>query len=144
MAGKVLLTGATGFVGRAVWPALEHTGHGVRGVTRSLDGARRRWPGRAWVEADLETSRPEELVRVLEGHDAALYLVHGMAAGAPDYRRREVAQAERFARAAGRAGVRRIVYLGGVAPAGAPSEHLRSRLEVGEALRAGLPAGVAG
>jgi uncharacterized protein YbjT (DUF2867 family) len=72
----------------------------------------------------------------LGGCDAAFYLVHSIGEGR-DFRRREVQAARRFAEAAGRAGLRRLVYLGGVAPAGRASEHLRSRLEVGEALRAG-------
>jgi uncharacterized protein YbjT (DUF2867 family) len=55
----------------------------------------------------------------------------------PDYRRREREAAERFAGAAARSGLQRIIYLGGVRPEGPPSEHLASRLEVGEALRGG-------
>ena len=76
-------------------------------------------------------------VAALSGCRAALYLVHGIGEGA-DYRRREVTAASTFARAAAEAGVERIVYLGGVAPIGTGSDHLRSRLDVGEALRAGL------
>ena len=64
------------------------------------------------------------------------HLVHAIGEGS-GHHRREVAAAATFAAAAARAGVERIVYLGGVAPAGAGSEHLRSRLAVGEALRAG-------
>jgi uncharacterized protein YbjT (DUF2867 family) len=62
--------------------------------------------------------------------------VHGIGEGA-DYHRREVRAAATFSAAAAAAGVERIVYLGGVAPMGTGSDHLRSRLEVGEALRAG-------
>jgi uncharacterized protein YbjT (DUF2867 family) len=72
----------------------------------------------------------------LRGCRAAIYLVHGIGEG-DDYRRQEVEAASRFARAAAAAGVERVVYLGGVAPAGVGSAHLQSRLEVGEALRAG-------
>jgi uncharacterized protein YbjT (DUF2867 family) len=134
---RVLLTGATGFVGGALWPVLLGAGYPVRGLTRHLDESRRRAPQREWAEADLETGSPDDLARLLDGCGVAFYLVHGMAAGASDFRRREVEQATRFARAAARAGVERLVYLGGVAPAGPPSEHLLSRLEVGEALRSG-------
>jgi uncharacterized protein YbjT (DUF2867 family) len=74
--------------------------------------------------------------RALDGCRAALYLVHGIGEGA-DYHRREVRAAATFSAAAAAAGVERIVYLGGVAPTGTGSAHLRSRLEVGEALRAG-------
>jgi uncharacterized protein YbjT (DUF2867 family) len=135
---RILLTGASGFVGRAVWPALTDASYDVRGVTRNKASATRRWPERDWVEADLDVV--EDLAPVLDGCAVALYLVHGM--HGPDFRQREIRQAQRFASAASRSGVRRIVYLGGVAPAGPPSEHLRSRLEVGEALRAGHPQAV--
>ncbi len=74
--------------------------------------------------------------RALDGCQAALYLVHGIGEGA-DYHRHEVVAASTFSKAAAAAGVERIVYLGGVAPTGSGSEHLRSRLDVGEALRAG-------
>lgn len=62
--------------------------------------------------------------------------MHGIGEGG-DYHRHEARAAENFAKAAADAGVERIVYLGGVAPGGAGSDHLRSRLDVGEALRAG-------
>ena len=129
----VLLTGATGFVGRAVYPVLVASGRAVRSMTRDALKAAERWPGRAWVSADV--SDEASTARALEGCDAAFYLVHGMAAGGADFRRREVEQATQFARAAERAGVRRVVYLGGVAAPHGGSEHLRSRKEVGEALR---------
>lgn len=86
----------------------------------------------------LDVADPESTARALDGCQAALYLVHGMSAPAGDFRREERDQAETFARAAERAGLRRIVYLGGVVASGADaSEHLRSRQEVGEVLRVG-------
>lgn len=79
----------------------------------------------------------EDCTRAMQGCEAALYLVHGMGEGG-DYHAREVAAAEHFAKAAGAAGLARVVYLGGVAPSNSEgSDHLRSRLAVGEALRAG-------
>ena len=131
----VLLTGATGFVGSALWDVLDAAGHRVRGATRDPAAAQRRSPHREWAGADVDSS--DGLSAALEGCRAAFYLVHGMSGGASDYREREVAAARRFATAAARAGLERIVYLGGVAPDGPPSEHLRSRLEVGEALASG-------
>lgn len=131
---RVLLTGATGFVGRAVRPALEAAGWRVRGLTRRVAQARRRWPGLDWAQGDVQDEA--SLVRALAGCRAALYLVHAIGEGA-DYHRREVASARRFARAAATSGTRRIVYLGAVAPDGPASEHLSSRLDVGAALRAG-------
>jgi uncharacterized protein YbjT (DUF2867 family) len=76
------------------------------------------------------------MASALDGVQAALYLVHGIREGA-GYHEREVAAAAGFAAAAAEAGVQRIVYLGGVAPSGPGTEHLRSRIEVGETLRAG-------
>ena len=131
---RVLLSGATGFVGRAVHPALVAAGWRVRCMTRRAAAARARWPEREWIEGDA--ADPEGSRRALDGCDAALYLIHGMGEGA-GYLGREVAAAECFARAAEAAGVRRIVYLGGVAPPDAPSHHLGSRASVGEVLRAG-------
>jgi uncharacterized protein YbjT (DUF2867 family) len=131
---SLLLTGATGFVGGAVRPALAAQGWGVRCLTRDAARARRREPGLDWVEGDVGDAA--SCAAALNGCQAALYLVHGMGEGA-DYHRREVGAASTFSRAAAAAGVERIVYLGGVAPTGAGSEHLRSRLDVGEALRAG-------
>jgi uncharacterized protein YbjT (DUF2867 family) len=132
---EVLLTGAAGFIGSRLWPALDAHGLRVRCVSRDAARAARRWPDRGWVQADL--AAPGDLDRALAGCRVAYYLVHGMAERQRDFRAREVALARAFCDAAARAGLERIVYLGGVAPQGPPSEHLRSRLEVGEALRAG-------
>ena len=130
----LLLTGATGFVGSAVRPALASSGWHVRCLTRDAAQARKRQPALDWVGGDV--SDAASCARALAGCQAALYLVHGIGEGA-GYHRREVAAATTFSRAAAAAGVERIVYLGGVAPAGSGSEHLRSRLEVGQTLRAG-------
>jgi uncharacterized protein YbjT (DUF2867 family) len=129
----ILLTGATGFVGRALHPALMKRGS-IRCLSRDVERARAAWPGRDWVAGDV--ADPAACTRALDGCNAAFYLVHSIGEGR-DFRRREVETARRFAETAGRAGVRRLIYLGGVAPSERASEHLRSRLEVGEALRAG-------
>jgi uncharacterized protein YbjT (DUF2867 family) len=130
----LLLTGATGFVGSAVRPGLERAGWRVRCLTRDVRRARKRAPAIEWIEGDVADAG--SCTRALAGCQAALYLVHGIGEG-PDYHEHEVAAARNFSAAAAAAGVQRIVYLGGVAPNGQGSEHLRSRLEVGEALRAG-------
>jgi uncharacterized protein YbjT (DUF2867 family) len=135
MSEQVLLTGATGFIGQHLFPALEHAGHHVRCLTRRPDQSRSRWPDRDWVGGDV--GEPKGLARAMERCATAYYLVHGMASAKPGWAGEELRWAEDFAEAAGQAGVRRVVYLGGVAPRGQPSEHLRSRLETGEVLRAG-------
>lgn len=132
--GTVLLTGATGFVGRALWPALVARGWRVRCLTRHVREARAELPERDWIEGDLGDRASME--RALGGCSAMFYLVHEME-GHSDFRQRENIDAENVARAAQAAGLSRIVYLGGVAPRGQPSEHLLSRIEVGERLRRG-------
>jgi uncharacterized protein YbjT (DUF2867 family) len=131
---KVLVTGAAGFVGRALVPSLVEAGYEVRATTRHLSRATA-MTGVAWVECDV--NRPEDVERALEGVDAVFFLVHAMGSGAQNYGDIERRVALHLSEAAARAGVQRIVYLGGVAPATEPSEHLRSRLAVGEVLRAG-------
>ena len=128
----VLLTGATGFVGRALWPALVACGWRVRCLTRDVQEARAELPDRDWVEGELADRVAME--RALHGCKAMFYLVHEMQ-GHSDFRRREHRDAETAARAAEAVGLSRIIYLGGVAPRGKPSQHLLSRIEVGERLR---------
>jgi uncharacterized protein YbjT (DUF2867 family) len=95
------------------------------------------------VHADLLTG--SGLQEALEGCSTAYYLVHSMEAGANgDFAGRDRRMAETFAEAAARAGVERIVYLGGIVPEhGAQSPHLRSRLEVEEILLAAVPGSTA-
>ena len=131
---SLLLTGATGFVGGAARPALACEGWRVRCLTRDAGRAKTREPTLDWVQGDVGDEA--SCARALDGCQAALYLVHGIGEG-PDYHRHEVMAASTFSKAAAAAGVERIVYLGGVAPTGAGSDHLRSRLDVGEVLRSG-------
>lgn len=136
---NVLVTGATGYVGGLLVQRLLDSGHTVRVLARNRASAE----GRSWaerveiVEGDL--MRPESLGPALEGVEAAYYLVHSMCSGA-DFESRDRQAAENFVDAA--AHVRQVVYLGGIHPpvdARANSKHLRSRAEIGEILRRGLP-----
>ena len=130
-AACVLLTGATGFVGRHVYERLSRVARVVC-ATRNPARASERHGDRSWRRLDV--AEPETIAPALEGCTAAFYLVHEMG-GDPDYATRESQHAHSFAEAAREAGVRRIVYLGGMKPRGTPSAHLRSRLEVGRVLR---------
>lgn len=134
MDGPILLTGATGFIGRHAYDALVARGHRVRCASRDPERARARLPGREWVRLDV--GDPSSLRAALEGARGALFLVHAMAEG-HGYAERERKAALAFRDAASAAGLQRVVYLGGVAPHGAPSDHLASRLETGRLLRQG-------
>lgn len=132
---RVLLTGATGFVGSHLHPVLVRAGFDVIGASRDPKRAKRRFPGRDFCQLEL-SDRPS-IRAALEHMDGAVYLVHGMAAGAGDYEGVERRMAQDFLTEAEHASLRRIVYLGGMRPAGPPSKHLRSRLATGELLRSG-------
>ena len=129
---SVLVVGGSGFVGRALVAALADADVSVRAASRRpIKNVR----GVQWVHGDVDD--PETLPAVLEGVEVAYYLVHSLGKHGRDFRATDRRCAENFARAAAESGCKRIVYLGGVAPRGRPSEHLASRLEVGEILRGG-------
>jgi uncharacterized protein YbjT (DUF2867 family)/uncharacterized protein YndB with AHSA1/START domain len=107
----------------------------VRAAARSREVlAAREWSDVELMAADV--LKPETLDAVLQDIDLAYYLVHCMRAD-HDFVKTELAGAENFARAAARAGIKRIVYLGGLIPRGADSRHLLSRRQTGDLLRAG-------
>ncbi len=131
---RVLVTGASGFVGGRLCPALEEAGHEVLAMTRQPE--RYRGAGKAVLGDVLDSA---SLAAALAGCDAAYYLVHSLDDAA--FVRRDADGARNFARAAADAGLARIVYLGGLGDdADDLSEHLRSRREVEELLgSAGVP-----
>lgn len=131
---NILLTGATGFVGGHLRRALERGPHRIRCASRDPSRARRSAPASSWVELDV--NRNADWARTLDGVDIVYYLVHAMGEG-DGYAQREQAAAEILREEAVKAGVERIVYLGGVQPSGTPSEHLLSRAKTGEILRSG-------
>jgi uncharacterized protein YbjT (DUF2867 family) len=121
---RVLVAGASGFVGRRLCPALIDAGHEVRAMTRHPDS----YSG-VGTAVGADVSDEASLAPALEGCDAAYYLVHSL--DEADFRTRDAAAARSFARAAAGAGLRRIVYLGGLGDdADDLSAHLRSRREV--------------
>ncbi len=138
---QTLVTGVTGYVGAALVPRLQHDGHAVRGFARSA--ARVRAAVDETVEGDAITGAG--LDEALAGVDVAYYLIHSMErASEHGFDVLERAAADRFAAAAGRAGVRRIVFLGGLLPQDVvPSRHLGSRLAVEDVLLAAAPESVA-
>jgi uncharacterized protein YbjT (DUF2867 family) len=131
---RVLVIGATGFVGRYLHPALVAAGYQVRSGTRAVEAARALDAQREWVEADLD--RPDTLEHALQGCDAVVHLVQGIRGDERDPTRGPQ-RARHLRDAAERARVRRIVYLGAMEPAERPCAHVASRLEAGRVLRAG-------
>jgi uncharacterized protein YbjT (DUF2867 family) len=138
---RILLTGITGYVGGALAPRLERDGHELVGLARSPERARPdiRVP---LVRGDVLTG--DGLDEALEGADVAYYLVHSMERSSNgSFESREEQGARHFAAAAARSGVRRVVYLGGILPAGPISSHMASRLKVEELLLEAVPDAVA-
>jgi uncharacterized protein YbjT (DUF2867 family) len=130
----VLVTGATGFVGRRLTPVLVGRGLDVRAMTRrpdEYDG-----PG-APVGGDVGDA--DSLTAALQGVDVAVYLVHSL--DDDDFERKDAEAAVSFGRIAAECGVRQIVYLGGLgAEDDVLSPHLRSRREVeGKLAEGGVP-----
>ncbi|MFD3941855.1 SDR family oxidoreductase [Streptomyces sp. NPDC058579] len=140
---KCLVTGPGGYIGGRLVPELLDAGYAVRCLARTPAHLRDHpWAGRVEVVRgdvrDADSLRP-----ALREVDVAYYLVHSMTSGR-DFEETDRLAARTFAAEARAAGVRRIVYLGGLTPAGIPddelSTHLRSRAEVGRILLAsGVP-----
>ena len=127
----ILLTGATGYVGGRLLPALLEHGHAVRALARQ--------PARAQLPAAVEVVgrdviKGQGLEAALDGVDVAYYLVHSLGQ-APEFEETDRRAAKAFGAACFAAGVSRIVYLGGLtSPHEVLSPHLASRAEVGQLL----------
>jgi len=135
----ILVTGATGYVGGRLVAALEHAGHRVRCLARRPETLRGRvGAGTEIVQGDC--LEPAGLGSALAGVHTAYYLVHSMGA-TRDFAALDREAARKFGRAAREAGVRRIIYLGGLGePSDDLSAHLKSRQETGDILRqSGVP-----
>ncbi|WP_226920809.1 SDR family oxidoreductase [Georgenia subflava] len=132
-----LVTGATGYIGGRLVPELLAGGFRVRAMARHPD----RLDDREWrLEAEVvraDASSADDLARAMQDVDVAYYLIHSLGTGRT-FEKRDRQTARTFAVAARSAGVRRVVYLGGLHPRGEElSPHLDSRREVGEILLAG-------
>ena len=124
----ILLTGASGYVGSHLLTGLTEAGYAVRALTRDPDGHDFP-PGTEVVKGDAFSG--DGIEAALEGVKTAYYLIHSMGSDADDFAERDREAAAGFAKAAKRAGVERVIYLGGLA---GKSEHLRSREETADAL----------
>ncbi|MEU9517277.1 SDR family oxidoreductase [Streptomyces sp. NPDC048224] len=136
---RCLVTGATGYIGGRLVPELLDAGYRVRCLARSPDKLRDHpWAGKAEVVRG-DVTDADSVAGAMEGVDVAYYLVHALGSG-DDFEATDRRAARVFAERAEAAGVRRIVYLGGLTPPGVPegelSPHLRSRAEVGRILLA--------
>jgi uncharacterized protein YbjT (DUF2867 family) len=120
---KVLVAGATGFVGSRLVRALKEAGNDVQALTRRPE----QYEG-AGDPVGGDVGDEDSLASALAGCDAAYYLVHSL--DSADFADRDAAGARTFGRAARSAGVQRIIYLGGLGQGDDLSEHLRSRQEV--------------
>ena len=140
---RIAVTGATGYIGGRLVPRLLDAGYAVRCLVRSP----RKLQDRAWSRdrnvqvAQADLSDAQSLTESLTGCDAAFFLVHSMNSASAEYAKRDLQLATTFARASKRAGVRPIIYLGGLGETGAGlSEHLTSRRQVEKALAStGVP-----
>lgn len=137
---QTLVTGVSGYVGAELAGRLRADRHAVRGFARSPE--RVTVPVDDLVPGDVTTGAG--LDEALDGVEVAYYLIHSMEGADGAFPERELASAETFAAAARAAGLRRLVYLGGLVPVDAPlSRHLASRLAVEGALLAAVPEGIA-
>ncbi len=135
---RILLTGATGYIGGRLLSLLEARGYRVRCLSRNPQALAGRVRGTTDVVAGDVLDR-DSLAKALVGIDTAFYLVHSMGADR-DFEEQDRIAAENFAQAATAAKVRRIIYLGGLGnPDHKLSKHLRSRQETGNVLRAHHP-----
>jgi len=127
---RVAVFGATGTIGASLLPLLVRE-HAVVGISR---GTRDDAGGVSWRQADATDA--EAVRRALEGVDVAYYLVHSL--GSSDFEERDLLAASTIATEAERAGVRQLIYLGGLGDTGEDlSPHLRSRIETGLRLETG-------
>lgn len=133
---SIMVTGATGFIGSKLITALNRKGYAIKGMSRREIPDK---PNVKFVKTDVFNL--DELTESLQGIEVAYYLLHSMEGSKDDWENfasREKLQAENFLKAATKAGVKRIIYLGGLVNEGLDlSPHMQSRKQVGEILASG-------
>jgi uncharacterized protein YbjT (DUF2867 family) len=136
---RILLIGASGYIGGRLVPVLASLGHDLVLVSRDARPLAARFPEATVMAADL--LEPSSLGPALQGVDVAYYLAHSMGSGERGFANRDLLAARNFASAAREAGVGRIVYLGGLGDEAANlSPHLASRQQTGRELAShGIP-----
>lgn len=137
---NILVAGASGYIGGKLIPRLQTLGHHVICLVRNPDRLIRR----NWENVDIRQGNllnPDSLEGVMQEVEAAYYLVHSMADGVQGFIERDYTAAKNFGTAAKAAGVKRIIYLGGLGECGnLISPHLEARQQVGDMLRqSGIP-----
>lgn len=138
--GKILVTGATGYIGGRLVPELLARGYRVRVMVRSASPEhQQRWPTAEIVEADA--LKPTSLKKALAGIHSAYYLIHSLLLGKRKFETADIKAAVNFREAAAVNNIKRIIYLGGLGDTlTSLSPHLRSRMQVAEELvKGGVP-----
>ena len=133
-AGKILVAGASGYIGGRLVPELVGRGYQVRAMVRAgLHGYDEIWPDTEVIEADALNR--ESLRGAMKDIDTAYYLIHSILQGTSDFSRQEIESAKNFAAVAEQCGVKRIIYLGSLADFSIDiSPKMHERLQVDEEL----------
>ena len=135
--GKILITGASGYIGGRLVPELLARGYKVRVMVRAISPEY----SRLWPDAEITVADAFELNTLrtaLKDIDTAYYLIHSLRLGSKEFARADMQAASNFRQVAEEMQVKRIIYLGGLGDIrGSLSSHLRSRVEVAQELKRG-------
>ncbi len=137
--GRILVTGASGYIGGRLVPQLLTRGYRVRAMVRGDSPEYHSlWPQAEIAAADVLNKNTTALEKALEGIDTAYYLLHSLNLGPKEFSSADIQAAINFRKAAEKQKIERIIYLGGLGDVRSSlSRHLRSRIEVAEELKKG-------